>query len=358
MPGHDPAYRQIVLNRSMNRITAEIRLIGWTIALMALFAGQATAAEPDWATGPALKRQLAEPVDIYWSNNPLRRAFDSISQAKRTAILIDRRIDPGQKLSVSLKGVPLESALQQIAASRGLELSRLDNVLYLGPAASADRLRAAKAELTADIRQMPKEMQRKLFLRKAIAWDDLSAPRELVERLARENGLKIDRLNLIPHDLWAAADLPPLTLADRLTLIAFQFDLTLKPGTDGKQLDLTPLTVKTAVRPEAKIGVGKSPVQPDKPADARPVDLENLRIDRLVIREKPLGAILEHLAKRLGFELRIDREAIAAAGISLDQRVSIKVENATIDEFLGKLLGDTRLTYHRKGQVVKIMPAK
>lgn len=78
----------------------------------------------------------------------------------------------------------------------------------------------------------------------------------------------------------------------------------------------------------------------------------------MVVREKPLGAILDHLAKRLDLDLRIDREAVAAAGISLDQLVSLTVENATIEELFTKLLADTRLTFRRVGRVVTIAPEK
>lgn len=340
-----------MLTRQTNGKTAEIRLIGWTIALMALLVGQATADEPDWATGPALQLRLDEPVDIFWSNNPLRRAFDSISQARRTATLIDRRVDPGRELSVSLKGVPLEAALKRIAAGQGLELSRLDNILYLGHAASAGRLAAARAELAADIRRLPKQAQRKLFARKAVAWPDLAEPRDLIDRLARENGVKIERLDLMPHDLWASADLPPLTLADRLMLIAFQFDLTLKPLGKGRELRLVPLSAAPPDQSAAKPDVRPVPNPSDKPGD-----IEHLRIERLVIREKPLGAVLDHLAKRLGLDLRIDREAIAKSGVSLDSRVSVKVENATIDQLFDKLLADTGLTYKRNGRVVEITP--
>lgn len=343
-----------MFTRQTSGKTAGISLIGWTVALVALLAGQAAADKPDWATGPALQRQLDEPVDIFWSSNPLRRAFDGISKARQTAILIDRRVDPGRELSVSLKGVPLVSALKRIAADQGLELSRIDNILYLGSAASAERLAALRAELAADIRQLPRESQRKLFARKAVVWPDHSEPRDLIDRLAREGGVKIERLELMPHDLWAAADLPSLTLADRLMLIAFQFDLALKPLGNGRELRLVPLTVATSDQSAAKPDSRPTPGTSDKSANEQPGDIELLRIERLVIREKPLGAVLDQLAKRLGLDLRFDREAIAKSGVSLDQRVSVKVENATIDQLFDKLLADTGLTYKRNRRVVEI----
>ena len=75
----------------------------------------------------------------------------------------------------------------------------------------------------------------------------------------------------------------------------------------------------------------------------------------LTVREKPLEPVLQQLSQRLDFELQIDRKSIEAAGISLDQRVSVHVENATLDELLRSLLKDTGLKFHRTGRVVEIM---
>jgi hypothetical protein len=74
------------------------------------------------------------------------------------------------------------------------------------------------------------------------------------------------------------------------------------------------------------------------------------------VREKPLAAVLEQLAVKLNFELRLDRPALRAAGISLDQRVSLEVENATVDDVLRALLRTTPLTYRRHGNLVEVVP--
>ena len=65
-----------------------------------------------WATGRQLSQTLAQPIDVFWSNNPLRRAMTSLSRAQQVAILIDRRVDPGQRLTLNLQNVPLETILQ------------------------------------------------------------------------------------------------------------------------------------------------------------------------------------------------------------------------------------------------------
>ncbi len=97
------------------------------------------------------------------------------------------------------------------------------------------------AALEKEVRRLPSGIQRKYLLPKRLVWEDLATPRELVAQLARENGLKITGLEKVPHDLWAAADLPPISLVDRLTLIAIQFDLTFAVADGGRRLKLVTL---------------------------------------------------------------------------------------------------------------------
>ncbi len=197
-----------------------------------------------WATGAALEQRLAGNVSLQFANSPMRQAIRRISEAKQVAILLDRRVDPGQKLDITLKDVSLESALQAIARRSGLGMSRLGNVVYFGPAPVAKRLRAVAAALEKDVRRLPSAAQRKYLSPKRLAWDDLASPRDLLTELARQNGLKIDGLEKMPHDLWASADLPAISLIDRLTLIAIQFDLTFKPADGGRRLDLVAVTAE------------------------------------------------------------------------------------------------------------------
>ena len=88
---------------------------------------------------------------------------------------------------------------------------------------------------------LPPAAAKKFFEQKSMAWDDLTTPRELLEKLGSENGIEIAGLEQIPHDLWAAADLPPLELIERLTLIAGQYDLTFEVSADGNRITLVPV---------------------------------------------------------------------------------------------------------------------
>ncbi|MBN2473884.1 MAG: STN domain-containing protein [Pirellulales bacterium] len=347
-----------------------------------------------WLAGAALQKQLAQGVDVWWSDNPLRSALDGLSRAQRVAVMIDRRVDPGQRLDLQLKGVPLAAALQQIGEGCGLGVSMFGPVAYFGPPEITSRLRTIAAMRIEEIRGMPPPVQAVFLRPRAMAWDDFATPRELLMQLAKENGLELIGLDRVPHDLWAAADLPPLSLADRLTLIAVQFDLTFRIDSRGSAVELLPVPESVAVVrqypggrqpeataqkyallvPDARIKVVgdeiyvkglvedherlTSPSHPPRDAEQGSAsEVERIRIDKMSVQEIPVGPLLEQLADRLKLDLRIDHAALEAAGLSLERRVSVSIQNATVDELLRAVVQRAGLKYIRRGKVVEISPA-
>ena len=195
----------------------------------------------EWATGPALQRRLAAPVDIMWSENTLRHALGMLSQVHRVAIVLDRRVAPDQQIDLEVSATPLGLALRQIAERCQLTVAMLGPVAYFGPPGATSRLRTLSTLREEDARKLPPAASKKLLQSKALAWDDFAAPRALVEKLAREGGVDLTGLELVPHDLWSAAEMPPLPLVDRITLLANQFDLTFQIAADGSSLQLVPV---------------------------------------------------------------------------------------------------------------------
>ncbi|NQT16771.1 MAG: hypothetical protein HQ582_28700, partial [Planctomycetes bacterium] len=191
-----------------------------------------------WRTGTALEKQLAEPVDVFWSGTPLRQALHSLSQTQRVAVLIDRRTDPGQSLELKRNGLSLSRVFQEIAGSRGLGICWVGPVAYLGPARATSRARTLVALRRDQAGRLPPAAARKFLLPKRIGWDDFATPRDLLARLAAQSGIEIAGQEFVPHDLWAGADLPPLSFIEQLTLIAGQFDLTFQIAADGAAVAL------------------------------------------------------------------------------------------------------------------------
>jgi hypothetical protein len=365
------------------------RLIIWIISLLAINGFAAACLAGEWLTGPALNQLMSEPIDLVWSENPLRDALASLARVHNVAVLLDRRIDPSRKITLALKQSPLGDSLAGIAMTGEMGVTLAGPVVYLGPVGTTAKLRTLIFLREEEAKKTPPAAAKTLFQAKSLVWEDFSQPREILARLGRENKLTISGLEKIPYDLWSAADLPPMTLVERLALIAFQYDLTFAIATDGKHLELVPPppdirllrsysgdrkpeeTAKhfAELAPQAEIEVIGDKVMvkgmledherietPRPPAGRAPAtdtasDLSKKQFTLTVV-EKPIGPFLKQLAKQIGLQLQMDESAIEQAGVSLEQRVSFKVEDASIDELLQAAIKDTPLKYRRQGKVL------
>lgn len=348
-----------------------------------------------WLTGSALSRQLAEPVDVYWAGTPLRQALDSLAHAQRIAVLIDRRVDPRQELDLKLNGLPLDQVLREVAKNRGLGICWLGPVAYLGPTRVTARLRTVAELRQEDVRSLPRTVGRKFLLPERLRWEDFATPRDLLSELAAQSGIEISGLELVPHDLWAAADLPPLSLVDRLTLIAGQFDLTFQLAADGTAVVLIPVPDDVAIVRSYPGGRGPEQLA-EKWAAMVPQSQIKVMGDKIFVRglledheriaesmshhrgprstpagrgqkqrlftaniaNKPVKQVLEHFSRQLELELKIDHEALEREDVSLQELISFSVENATFDELFEAVLDPVGCTFRRQGNVIEIRPAE
>jgi len=351
------------------------------------------AAQSMWLTGPALTKRLSAPMDIVWSGKSFRAALESLSQAEKIAIVLDRRIDPDAPVDVAISGKPLAEALAAIAQHQNAAVCTVGPVVYIGPPAAARRLRTLVWLRSEEVKTLPAETAKVWTRSRPFTWPDLAEPRQLLAQIARDSNIELKGLELVPHDLWAGADLPPLPLVERLSLVAIQFELTFTIAADGKTVTLVPIPDDLAIvrsydggrqpeqlakryaslAPEAQISlsggkvwvkglledherIASPPRPPSQPEASQPRDIELVRIERLAIKNIPLGKALENIAAKLELQLHIDRQAIAAAGISLEQPVSVNASGLTVDELLAEMVKSTGLTVQRTGRTVRIAP--
>ena len=352
------------------------------------------------APGPVsreLEQRLARPVTALWSDVPLRTVLDALAEAHGIALLLDRRVDPEQPVAVALRATPLGEVFERLAEDHGLGTSRYGAVLYLGPPPAARRLRTQAVLALDAVNELPAARRPPWRARRRLAWDDFAEPRTVLAELAAQEGVRLVGVpQTVPHDLWAAADLPPLTLVERITLIAVQYDLALQFSSDGTAARLVPvpdhlawersypggrqpaalaeqwqaLVPGSQIRVDGRQIVVRGPVEdheqlfsdrrpapttPDESAAAPPV--EHIRLQRFRIQLQPVGPIIEEVGRQLGLAVQFDQAAIAAAGISLAQRVSVEVENVSVDGLLEAILDGTGLSFTREGAAVSIHPS-
>ncbi len=395
-------------NRTVARPVFGLARVGWMVAVPAAFLVAQTLAAAPWATGAGLRKELRQPTDLAWSGNPLRAALGRLAEAKKVAFLIDRRIDPGRKVDLSVRNMPLQNVLKRIAGDPDLGFTMFGPVACFGPPEATARLRTVAALQADALKTLPPEIHQKFFKSKSIKWDDFATPRELLKELAAENQLRIVALEQVPHDLWAGADLPPLSLIDRFMVILNQFDLAFQVSTDGRQMTLIPIPKEVAIvraypggpdpaataqryatiAPDAaikpvdgtiwvkgfledheQIALGKPPAPPapvDPVGPVAPVgpvmpapdfNLANKRFT-VKVEDTPVGDLIHGLAQRMQLQLSMDQEAIRQAKIDLSELVSFDVNQATAEEVFQAVLKDTPLTFRLNGNVLEVLPKK
>lgn len=330
---------------------------------------------------------------VHWRRIELRDAIGRLNSASGLVVWADRRVDPTQRVSMSLQDAPVDRIVAELAEVRSLGTSRFDGLIYLGPAESVERLATLAALRRQDVADLPADARRSLTRRRRIAWPRLTEPRGLVVDWAQANGWRVRQSERIPHDLWPAGRLPRLAVANQLTLLLFGFDLTFRIVPGDTAIEIMPIERVPMLRrsfrvqrleptrieqlaqqfPEARLELADGTLQ----AEGRWEDLEQIgqvlggrtsarptrrprrptkQVFTLRVEEQPVGAVLDALARQLNWELAIDEAAIRRSGRSLDRRVSFAVENVAIDELLEALLQPAGLSFERDGTRVEIGP--
>jgi hypothetical protein len=345
-----------------------------------------------WLTGPRLTQKLAAPATFSWTNIPAARVLSKLSDTQHVAILLDRRIDPQQHVTLATSAVPLEEVLGKLAGQLNASYCQFGSVAYIGPAETAGKLRTLAALRLDDVKRLDKHRVRELLRLRPWSWDDLAEPRQLADDLAQQAGVELIDDGRIPHDLWRAADLPPLSWIDRVTLLAAQFDLTFQLEDGGRRVRLAPLPERVVIArkyraggdaqslaarwaeqlPEAQVTAAGHEIRlvgrledhelverqfQSTPKRRTTVTPGEQRF-QFAVENAALNAVVAQLAERLDLDVRWDSAAIEAAGVATDQLIAVRVKDATLDELLSAIFKDTSLSFERTDKTVAIVPAK
>lgn len=348
----------------------------------------AAAGEIDWKIGLDFRKALEQPIGLTWGENPIRNGLQNLASNQRVAIWLDRRVDPGLKLQFESDDLPLGITLDQLCEKYRLGRSVVGAVVYIGPKSTTEKLATLAAVRRQQVGQQS-AAERARWSRGA-AWNvpQLAEPRELVRELVRESGSTLENPEAIPHDLWPAISLPPLTLADRLTLVLAGFGLTFEQSADGSTIRIVPapekidyeqtyawrgqnasLAAQLAKKfPELKIRAAEDKVVVTGKYELhelidRMMSGETVRTTKVVPGDKryslrvdnqPAGAVVKTVAKELGKEMVYE----PALTEKLRMNVSFNVKDVKLEELLAAALAPVGLTYEIKEASLVIVPAK
>ncbi len=387
--------QQIVLRQVARCLVFMLRLAQRVVVTISATAGLLAASQlcaveqvTRWHSSEGVRGQLEQPVTLSWSGVPLRQAVNNLARSQRVAIVLDRRVDPEQEIELALTNVRLDDALLRIATKLKLSVGQAGPVMYLGPVATAEKLQTLVELRQQEIRRLPPEVKAALLAQKPYRWNALSTPRELLAESANDYGIRIDPPAALPHDLWPEIELPPIGLAERISLIAAPFDLTFELSADGRVLRLVPIPTRVVLERSYKVATPATVVDQLKgvlkrseviagdraivirgPAEEHAMAAELLsgkKVRRTHVTQgktvyqlnivMPVGRLIRELATKLELQVEIDERAIEQAGISLDRDVSVSVKDATEDQLLQAVLDPAGLTFKRSGKTLVVRP--
>ena len=379
------------------------------IILALLSTASAPANEPiEFVSGTAFRRALEQTITPSWDNDNLRDISAGIERAQRISIVLDRRLDPSSSRSLRIGSDTMLGCLQRLAAESDMGATVIGNTAYLGPRGTAESLRTLIAlrrqELFDKHGEIPDSRRIALTHPITFRWDDLDQPVDLVRRLASDYSLAVERLDLVPHDLWAAGVLPETIAIEGLTLVLAQFDMTFYFIDRGRGVRIEPFPQQIAIdkaydpprgtlpttalhRWKEEIPGLEARVENDKIVVTGRVELHEI-VDRVrrggrandktasregskpkpldkqkfdgKVQNIPASAVLKDLERpergQLTFEY--DRAAFKAAGIDLEKLVSFELKDAKIEDLLKATLDPLGVTFEIQGRTVQLRPAR
>lgn len=322
------------------------------LTLLALLISLPAGTSAGQSTRSRTQRAAADATySVRWEHLPLAEAAERLNEISLGDVFVDRRVDPNRLVKLTLTNATAEEVATELAAVCSLGIARLGNVIYLGPKQTADGLAGLAALRRKETTALPEAAQQTFTGRRKIAWPRMTEPRGLVTQLAADHGWRVTTAERIPHDLWAAGELPTLSFADQLTLLLVGFDLTYQVQLDKRTIEITPIDWSTIDSTRITAANRRQPRRTSNQARENTKQVFSLRIEG-----QPVGKVLEQLAHRLGWQIAVDELQLKRAGRSLDTQVSFSVENADEDELLEALLSPAGLSAEREGREVRIAP--
>jgi hypothetical protein len=313
---------------------------------------------------------LKRTVRLTWKGLELRSALSS-HPAIRSSVWLDRRIDPQQQVDFSAPEQPLGKSIGELATKINAQAATVSPALVvITPRGQSPRLMGALALTRQNVQKLKGKAKTDWNKSAPFKLALLDEPRLTAEQWAKGAGWTIANPNAIPHDLLPEFQGPSMSLAERLQILLFGFNLAYEFSPDDRTLQIVELPedlrYKETYRPKgdvAKIANDLKKSFPDIEIARRDKALDItasaedhwaiapalLPTDRpqtgvqvkpgekrftLQIENQPAGAIVRTIATELGLTLDAEADVMAA----LQQRVSVDAVQTTLDKLLEQAL--------------------
>lgn len=192
----------------------------------------------DWLTGTKLDRFNQSSLSVSWAEAPLKARLKNYAKLKKTAIFLDRRVDPSLSMNLIANSVSPEQFLWAAADSQELGVCRVGDVYYFGPQKTTASLPTIWSSMTRETSRQKRAYKVDWSSKNQLTTDTIVEPKQLLEKIAKENNFVIENLDELPHDLWAKVQLPTMSLDGQVGIILVGFDKWFERSEDGKSIKI------------------------------------------------------------------------------------------------------------------------
>ena len=209
-------------------------------------------------TGSTLREVLDRRRSLNVQSASVREVLSDLEKQTGVCMVLDRRIDPSLRITMNTELSPTDVLLHRLAHQLpdcGVSVNRA--CVYIGPRQSAEHLRTLceirRQGVRNERRKFAPETWTRISWHRAMSWEDLSTPRDIVTQLTKSAGLVLSNPEAIPHDLWKARRLPPISFAEAVTLVLIQFDLTFSLDPTNAECEVVPLPAEILIKKRHKV---------------------------------------------------------------------------------------------------------
>ena len=337
----------------------------------------------EWRTGKALDKYLGQTLIATWVEAPIKARLSAFSQGQRVAIILDRRIDPGTKVDISMSNVTLELFLTEIARQNDWGVCRLDDSFYVGPKSTTCRLPIVWKQMKSESSKRRRAFKVDWGAVDTFELPELSAPKAILTDLATKHGFTITDLD-VPHDLWSATELPNVSLDGQVALLLVGFNKWFERSDNGEAITLVdfPL-IKTGKYefppaqnakdihrelrkkfPDCRISIrGKSIAASGDPSQLAEIYEAFVRMNQPQTSPNDAGAkvftmtargsriaILKRIAQNTNNQLIFPPELAEV----LNEQIELSLNDASLNDLLDIVLRDTGLSFQVGGDRLEI----
>ena len=335
----------------------------------------------------AFNRALTEPLTARFDEMELGVLLRTLSDERRLAFLIDRRIDPTRTVSWRTGGEPFLDSVADRLSAHHASARAVGSTVFVGPEDSLKKLRTVIALRMEELRAKGNSALKQQFavLRDhSISWTEATEPRQVLSDIGQRWGMNLIGVDEVPYDLWREGLIYDVNLVEALSLVLIQHNRTFEWDQEAKSVTIVPMPEKVWIERRHQIPAARRDSLLDDIGGVLDSIDHSLERDRLLVRasieehEKIATALGQRpgkstptkvsaapLKQRLftltaekvrigdafqalreqGITIEYDDQAFRAANIDFTKRVDLKLNKASAELFLSILCEPLGVAY-------------